>query len=45
MLYETDSAKNSEGYIMKFYNKDKYNSLNTNLVLNQDLNIKQLSNM
>ena len=34
MLYETDSAKNSEGCIMKFYNKDKYNSLNTYLVLN-----------
>jgi len=36
--YKTDSAKNSEGSIMKFYKNDKYNSVNTYLVLNQDLN-------
>jgi len=36
--YKTDSAKNSEGSIMKFYNKDKYSSVNTYLVLDRDLN-------
>jgi hypothetical protein len=45
MSYETDSAKNSGGCIMKFCNKDKYKSVNTYLVLNRDLNFKQLSNM
>jgi hypothetical protein len=45
MPYETDSAKNSEGCIMKFYNKDKHKSVNTFLVLNRVLNFKQLSNM
>jgi hypothetical protein len=45
MPYETDSAKNSEGCIIKFYNKDKYKLVNTFLVLNRVLNFEQLSNM